>query len=98
MMMMQQAAARTPEREAFCDRNGVFKMVSLLEQPHGSVTGWPTTRHGNFQRYLKTFGLITMVGVSANFTIIGQAQARGDFSVSCTNIQLKPWISLRPQC
>ena len=46
MTMMQQAAARTPER--------------------GSVSAPATTQHSNFQHYLETFGLMTMVGISAS--------------------------------
>jgi hypothetical protein len=51
------------------------------ERLHGSVIARPTARHGNFQRYLKTFGLMTMVAVSASLAMpMGKAQARGDFS------------------
>jgi hypothetical protein len=47
------------------------------------------TRHGNFRRYLKTFGLIMLVGIGANLAMpMGKAQARGDFSSTCHNIQL----------
>jgi len=89
MTMMQQATARTTERDAFYDRNGVFKIASLLEQLEGSLTGRLGTRRRNSQRYLKTFGLITMVGASATLAMpMDKAQARGDFSLSCTNIQL----------
>jgi CVNH domain len=53
------------------------------------ATTRPTTRQRNFQRYLKTFGLITIVGVSANLAMpIGKAQARGDFSLSCVNLNV----------
>jgi hypothetical protein len=90
MTMMQQATARTCEREAFYERNGGSHKPPLWERPHGSVTARPTPRHRNFRRYLKSFGLITMVGVSANFALpMGKAQARGNFSSTCHNIQLE---------
>jgi hypothetical protein len=89
MTMMQQAAARTSERQAFHDQNVGFKNAVLWERSHASLIARPTTHHRNFQRYLKTFGLITMVGVSANLALpMGQAQARGDFSLTCRYIQL----------
>ena len=77
MTMMQQAAARTTERDAFYDRNGAFKIASLLEQLQGSLTGRLGTRRRNSQRYLNTFGLITMVGASATLAMpMDKAQAR----------------------
>ena len=89
MTMIQQATTRTSERDAFYDPNGVFDKAPLWQRLHGSVTARPTTRHWNFQRYLKTFGLITMVGASAILAMpIGKAQARGDFILSCNNIRL----------
>ena len=90
MTMMQLATARTSQREAFYDRNSAFNKAPLWERLHGSVMVRPTTRHWNFQRYLKTFGLITMVGVSASVAMpMGKAQARGDFSLTCTNPNVK---------
>jgi hypothetical protein len=80
MTMIQQAAARTPTREALYDRNGASNKSPLW------VTARPTTR---LQRYLKTLGLVTMVGVSANLALpMGKAQARGDFSLSCVNLNV----------
>jgi len=89
MTMMQRATARTSEREAFYDRNGGFNKAPLWERLHGSVIARPTPRHGNFRCYLKTFGLITMVGASATLAMpIGKAQASGDFILSCNNTRL----------
>src|SRR3974390_1613723 len=89
MTMMQRATARTSEREAFYDRNGGLNKEPLWEGLHGSVIARPTPRHGNFRRYLKTFGLMTMVGASATLAMpIGKAQASGDFVLWCKNIQL----------
>ena len=86
---MQQATARTPEREAFYDQNSAFNKAPLRERPLDSVTASATTRHWNFQRYVKTFGLIAMVGLSASLAMpMGKAQARGDFSLSCTNLHV----------
>src|SRR5882762_9191968 len=42
-MAMEQAAARTPEREAFYDRIGAYNMAPLWERLHGLVTAQPTT-------------------------------------------------------
>jgi hypothetical protein len=89
MTMMQQATARTPEREAFYDQNSAFNKAPLRERPLDSVTVRATTRHWNFQRYVKTFGLMAMVGLSASLAMpMSKAQARGDFSLSCTNLHV----------
>ena len=88
MTMMQQATARTYERDAFYDRNGGFNKAPLWERLHWSVTARPTTRHPNFPRHLKILGLITMVGVSANLAMpMGKAQA-GGFGLTCNNDRL----------
>src|SRR5215813_6522627 len=42
-MAMEQAAARTPEREAFYDRIGAHNLAPLWERLHGLVTPQPTT-------------------------------------------------------
>ena len=42
-MATEQAAARTPEREAFYDRIGAHNMAPLWERLHGLVTAQPTT-------------------------------------------------------
>ena len=42
-MATEQAAARTPEREAFYDRIGFQNMAPLWERLHGLVTPQPTT-------------------------------------------------------
>ena len=70
MTMMQQAAARTPER--------------------GSVSAPATTQHSNFQHYLETFGLMTMVGISASLLAapVARAESPGNFSGSCKNLAL----------
>jgi hypothetical protein len=90
MTMMQQAAARTSERKANYDRNSAFNMELPWEDLHGSVSGRPRSRNRNFRRYLKTFGLITMVGVSASLAMpVAKAQAwPGGFSMTCHNLRL----------
>jgi hypothetical protein len=90
MTTMQAATAWTSERDAFYDRNGGFNKAALWERLHGSVIARPTARHGNFQRYLKTFGLMTMVAVSASLAMpMGKAQASGNFSLTCNNLKLQ---------
>jgi hypothetical protein len=87
--MMQLATARTSERDAFYERNGGFNKAPLWDQLHGLVTARPEPRDRNFRRYLKTLGLITMVGVSANLALpVGKAQAGGDFTLSCVRLRL----------
>jgi hypothetical protein len=89
MTMMQQAAARAVEQKALYERDGRFGNAPLWERLDGPGTARPTRRRCNFQRYLETFGLITIVGVSANLALpMGKAQARGDFSSTCTNLKL----------
>jgi len=89
MTMMQQAAARTSERQAFYDQNAGFNNAVLWNWPQGSVIARLTTRRRSFQRYLKSFGLVTMVAVTASLALpMGKAQARGDFSSTCTNLKL----------
>jgi len=88
MTMMQAATARTSERNAFYDRNGGFNKAALWDQLHGSVTARPGSSDRKFRRYLKTLGLITMVGVSANLAMpMGKAQA-GGFGLTCNNVKL----------
>src|SRR5437667_12754886 len=43
MAMMEESAARTPEREAFYERIGAFNLAPLWERLHGLVTAQPTT-------------------------------------------------------
>jgi len=89
MTTMQLATIQTYERETFRNENGAFNKTPLSERLHGSDTARPTTHHWSFQRYLKTFGLITMVGASVTLAMpIGKAQARGEFSKTCTNLSL----------
>jgi hypothetical protein len=87
---MQQAAARTPEREALYERNDGFNKAPAWERLHGLVTARPTTRHPNFRRYLETFGLMTMVGISANLLAapVARAESPGNFSGSCKDLRL----------
>ena len=56
---------------------------------HGSIAARPT-RHQNFQHYLETFGLMTMVGISANLLAapISRAEAPGNFSATCRDLRL----------
>jgi hypothetical protein len=90
MTMMQRAAVGTSEREANHGRNGPHNMVLQWEQLDGSATSRPRTRGRNFWRYLKTFGLITMVGVGAGLAMPeAKAQALlGGFSLTCHNLRL----------
>src|SRR6516162_1438148 len=55
----------------------------------GSAAARPT-RHPNFQHYLETFGLMTMVGISANLLAapVARAEPPGNFSGSCKNLAL----------
>jgi hypothetical protein len=87
---MKQATARTPEREALYERNGGFNKAPPWERLHGLVTARPTTRHPNFRRYLETFGLMTMVGISANLLAapVARAESPGNFSRSCKDLRL----------
>jgi hypothetical protein len=69
----------------FCDPKGALNKAHLRERLQRSATARPKTRDRKFQRYLKTFGLITMVGVSASPAMpIDKAEARGDFSLTCS--------------
>ena len=89
MTTIQLATIQTSERKTFRNENDPLNSASLSERLHGSDTARLTTHHWNFQRYLKTFGLITMVGASATLAMpIGKAQARGDFSLTCTNLNV----------
>src|SRR5262245_7442752 len=89
MTMMQQATARTSERQAFYDQNAGFNNAVLWDWPHGSVIARPATHHPNFQSYLKAFGLITMFAVTGSLALpMGKAHARGNFSSTCTNLKL----------
>src|SRR5262249_55418367 len=60
------------------------------ERLPGPVTTRPSTRHSNFPHCLKTLGLMAMVGASATFAMpMGKALARGDFSLSCVNLNVQ---------
>jgi hypothetical protein len=77
---MQQAVARMPGREAFHDRIGAPRNSPLCERRRGLASP---------RSALKTVGLMTMVGVAANFTMpMNKAQADGNFSATCKNIRL----------
>ena len=43
MAIIQEAAARTPEREAFYDRIDAFGMAPLWERPHWLIIAPPIT-------------------------------------------------------
>src|ERR1700680_1716906 len=66
-MAMEQAAARTPEREAFYDRIGAYNMAPLWERLHGLVPAQQTPpclpaiwRYQEIRPYLmQSGGLIT---------------------------------------
>jgi len=55
----------------------------------GSAAARPT-RHPNFQHYLETFGLMTMVGISASLLAapVARAESPGNFSGSRKNLAL----------
>jgi hypothetical protein len=77
MTMMQQAVAGLSGRKAFRDRipRGAVERAGGLGDPLGA---------------LKTLGLITVVGMTANFAMpINSAQANGDFSRTCWPSRLR---------
>jgi hypothetical protein len=79
MTRMQQAVAGISGCKAFRDRIGASRRAPLCER-----RGLATPPYA-----LKTLGLITMVGIAANFTTpIHTAQASGDFRRTCRNIYL----------
>ena len=69
MSMIQPATAGIFGRKAFDGRNGGSNNRPLWDRLHGSVTTRPRMCRRNLWRLLKTFGLITMVGVSANIAV-----------------------------
>ena len=78
-MAMEQAAARTPEREAFYDRIGACNMAPLWERLHGLVTAQPTTpcqpaiwHYREIRPYLmQSGGLITAQEATRRVLILG---------------------------
>jgi hypothetical protein len=90
MITMQLAAVQTPEHEAFYHEKSAFNLAPLRVRLHRSVIDRPMTRYPNYRRFLQTFGLITMVAVSANLVLpMGKALARGNFSLSCVSLNVK---------
>jgi hypothetical protein len=56
----------------------------------GPVSARAMTQHSNFQHYLETFALMTMVGISANLLAapVARGESPGNFSGSCKNLAL----------
>jgi hypothetical protein len=68
----------------------MMQRAPALTAGHASVAAWPMTRNPNFQRYLETFGLMTMVGISANLLAapVARAESPGNFSATCKGLGL----------
>jgi hypothetical protein len=69
--------------------------MTMMQQAAARTSGrWSgsarPTRHSNFQHYLETFGLMTMLGFSANLLAapVARAESPGNFSGSCKNLGL----------
>jgi hypothetical protein len=67
----------------------MMQQASARTPERWSTSAQPT-RHSNFQHYLETFGLMTMVGISANLlaTPVARAESPGNFGGSCKNLAL----------
>jgi len=89
-MAMEQAAARTPEREAFYDRIGAYHMAPLWERLHGLVTAQPTTpclptiwRYQEIRPYLmQSGGLITAQEATRRVLILENPGLKGQTSIT----------------
>src|ERR1700724_2668925 len=89
-MAMEQAAARTPEREAFYDRIGVYNMAPLWERLHGLVTAQPTTpclpaiwHYQEIRPYLmQSGGLITAQEATRRVLILESPGLKGQTSIT----------------
>src|SRR5947207_11441817 len=90
MMAMEQAAARTPEREAFYDRIGAYNMAPLWERLHGLVTAQPTTpcqpaiwHYREIRPYLmQSGGLITAQEATRRVLILENPGLKGQTSIT----------------
>src|SRR6202007_949530 len=89
-MAMEQAAARTPEREAFYDRIGAHNMAPLWERLHGLVTTQPTTpcqpaiwHYREIRPYLMQSGaLITAQEATRRVLILENPGLKGQTSIT----------------
>src|ERR1700720_2939449 len=89
-MAMEQAAARTPEREAFYDRIGAYNMAPLWERLHGLVTAQPTTpclpaiwHYREIRPYLmQSGGLITALEATRRVLILENPGLKGETSIT----------------
>ena len=89
-MAMEQAAARTLEREAFYDRIGAHNMAPLWERLHGLVTAQPTTpcqpaiwHYREVRPYLlQSGGLITAQEATRRVLILENPGLKGETSIT----------------
>ena len=89
-MAMEQAATRTPEREAFYDRIGACNMAPLWERLHGLVTAQPTTpcqpaiwHYQEIRPYLmQSGGLITAQEATRRVLILENPGLKGQTSIT----------------
>src|SRR6201993_5224063 len=89
-MAMEQAAARTPEREAFYDRIGAYNRAPLWERLHGLVTPQPTTpcqpaiwRYRDVRPYLmESGGLITAQEATRRVLILENPGLKGQATIT----------------
>src|SRR5947207_9292628 len=90
MMAMEQAAARTPRRDAFYDRIGAHNMAPLWERLHGLVTAQPTTpclpaiwHYSEIRPYLMASGgLITAQEATRRVLILENPGLKGQTSIT----------------
>ena len=89
-MAMEQAAARTPEREVFYDRIGAHNMAPLWERLHRLVTPQPTTpcqaaiwHYDEIRPYLmQSGGLITAQEATRRVLILENPGLKGQTSIT----------------
>ena len=89
-MAMEQAAVRTPEREAFYGRIGTHNMAPLWERLHGLVTSQPTTpclpaiwHYDEIRPYLmESGGLITAQEATRRVLILENPGLKGQTSIT----------------
>src|SRR5437868_12520715 len=89
-MATEQAAARTPEREAFYDRIGAYNMAPLWERLHSMVTAQPTTpclptiwHYSEIRPYLmQSGGLITAQEATRRVLILENPGLKGQTSIT----------------
>ena len=99
-MAMEQAAGRTPEREAFYDQIGAHNMAPLWERLHGLVTAQPTTpcqpaiwHYREVRPYLmQSGGLITAYPQ----TVVGLKDSSGDWRNTSALLERFPGFAVFP--